>query len=682
MPLLEVPGFEADDVLGTLVDRVRDSAVDVVLVTADKDMLQLVGPRVRVFTTPGRGGERVVLDEAAVKVKMGREPRADPGPPRADGRLHRQYPRRARRRREDGGQAHRPVRQRRAPVREPAPGAGQAARDARHPSRPGAALARAGDGEHARAPRPATSRACAARSRTGTSCARSGPSSSSRSLLRQLPSAPAAAVAAEAAPVLAGPEALAAYLAKIPAGDAIAVEWAGDGGPPDPTPAALGLFHPAAGAATLVYGGAGERRASRLRRTAADRARRQAPGRVVARARRYPAGGRGHGPRRLSAQSGADQLPAGGSGGRAARRGAGPRPAGEPRAMDLGAVGDGPARARERSGSSRSTRTSSGRWCPCSRTWSATGSASTGAARRVLARARGGPRAGDAGDLRARGRRVQHRLAQAAREHPVRQARAAAACGRPRPATRPTPTCSSSSPSATSCPPRSSSTGRSPSSSPRTSTRCPTLVNPRTGRVHTDVQPGRRRDGAALVERSEPAEHPDPHRARPADPRGVRAASRATAARGRLLADRAAHPRAPLGRGRACRGLPARRGHPPAHRGRGVRRRRSTQVTASSATSPRRSTTPSSTAYRLRPLARARHDAAAGAGVPRQYFARPPRVKEYLERTVARAASAATSRRCSGDGAISPSCGAATRPARPASAWRRTRPSRARRPIS
>ncbi len=60
MPLLEVPGFEADDVLGTLVDRVRDSPVDVVLVTADKDMLQLVNPRVRVFTTSGRGGERVV----------------------------------------------------------------------------------------------------------------------------------------------------------------------------------------------------------------------------------------------------------------------------------------------------------------------------------------------------------------------------------------------------------------------------------------------------------------------------------------------------------------------------------------------------------------------------------------------------------------------------------------------
>ena len=78
MPLVEVPGFEADDVLGTLVDRLRESPVDVVLVTADKDMLQLVGPRVKVLTTTGRGGERVVLDEAAVKVKWGVSPSRSP----------------------------------------------------------------------------------------------------------------------------------------------------------------------------------------------------------------------------------------------------------------------------------------------------------------------------------------------------------------------------------------------------------------------------------------------------------------------------------------------------------------------------------------------------------------------------------------------------------------------------
>jgi DNA polymerase-1 len=74
LPLLEVPGFEADDVLGTVVDRTRDRPIELVLVTADKDMLQLVSPRVRVFSTTGRGGDRVVFDEAAVKAKWGVEP--------------------------------------------------------------------------------------------------------------------------------------------------------------------------------------------------------------------------------------------------------------------------------------------------------------------------------------------------------------------------------------------------------------------------------------------------------------------------------------------------------------------------------------------------------------------------------------------------------------------------------
>src|SRR5262249_51780710 len=74
LPLLEVPGFEADDVLGTLVDRVRDLPVEIVLVTADKDMLQLVGPRVRVLAELARTGQRIVFDEAAVKEKWGVAP--------------------------------------------------------------------------------------------------------------------------------------------------------------------------------------------------------------------------------------------------------------------------------------------------------------------------------------------------------------------------------------------------------------------------------------------------------------------------------------------------------------------------------------------------------------------------------------------------------------------------------
>src|SRR5207245_8561990 len=78
LPLLEVPGFEADDVLGTVVERARDLPVEVVLVTADKDMLQLVGPKVRVLSELARTGQRVVFDEAAVKEKWGVAPEQIP----------------------------------------------------------------------------------------------------------------------------------------------------------------------------------------------------------------------------------------------------------------------------------------------------------------------------------------------------------------------------------------------------------------------------------------------------------------------------------------------------------------------------------------------------------------------------------------------------------------------------
>ena len=78
VPVLEVAGFEADDVLGTVVERTRDLPIELVLVTSDKDMLQLVSPRVRVFSTTGRGGDRVVFDEAAVKAKWGVEPEQIP----------------------------------------------------------------------------------------------------------------------------------------------------------------------------------------------------------------------------------------------------------------------------------------------------------------------------------------------------------------------------------------------------------------------------------------------------------------------------------------------------------------------------------------------------------------------------------------------------------------------------
>jgi len=74
-PVLEVRGFEADDVLATLVDQALAlPELEVVVVSGDKDLLQLVGPRVRVLSVAGRTGEPVLYDEAKVRERWGVEP--------------------------------------------------------------------------------------------------------------------------------------------------------------------------------------------------------------------------------------------------------------------------------------------------------------------------------------------------------------------------------------------------------------------------------------------------------------------------------------------------------------------------------------------------------------------------------------------------------------------------------
>ena len=50
IPILEVPGYEADDVIATLVERAPED-VEVVIVSTDKDLMQLVGDRVALLDT-------------------------------------------------------------------------------------------------------------------------------------------------------------------------------------------------------------------------------------------------------------------------------------------------------------------------------------------------------------------------------------------------------------------------------------------------------------------------------------------------------------------------------------------------------------------------------------------------------------------------------------------------------
>jgi DNA polymerase I len=70
-PTYEVPGFEADDVLGTLACQAARAGIDTEILSGDLDTLQLVGPHVRVLT-PGRGSAPVAAyDESAVVNRYG-----------------------------------------------------------------------------------------------------------------------------------------------------------------------------------------------------------------------------------------------------------------------------------------------------------------------------------------------------------------------------------------------------------------------------------------------------------------------------------------------------------------------------------------------------------------------------------------------------------------------------------
>ena len=70
LPLLVIPGVEADDVIGTLAKQAHEQGIETVISTGDKDMAQLVTPHVRLINTM----TDVELDEAGVEEKFGVRP--------------------------------------------------------------------------------------------------------------------------------------------------------------------------------------------------------------------------------------------------------------------------------------------------------------------------------------------------------------------------------------------------------------------------------------------------------------------------------------------------------------------------------------------------------------------------------------------------------------------------------
>src|SRR6202034_3715129 len=71
IPILELAGFEADDVIGTLAHKAADASYCVYVVSSDKDMMQLVNEDVHILNPPK---DNLICDAAKVEEILGVPP--------------------------------------------------------------------------------------------------------------------------------------------------------------------------------------------------------------------------------------------------------------------------------------------------------------------------------------------------------------------------------------------------------------------------------------------------------------------------------------------------------------------------------------------------------------------------------------------------------------------------------
>jgi len=246
IPFLEVPGYEADDIFGTLVDRMRELPLELVLVTGDKDMLQLVGPKVQVLSTNSKG-ERVLFGEDQVREKWEVEPAQIPdllalmgdaidnipGVPgvgeKTAVKLIRQF-----------GSVER--------LYQNLPLVAGKLREALATNRKQLLLSRELATVSTRVPLALDLETLRRQEPDWEQLRALWTEMEFSTLLKQLPQ-PVVQVEREPVPVLSSPEAFGAYCGSLSATTALAVEWCGAGGPPDPMLRGLAFFHPEVGPA-------------------------------------------------------------------------------------------------------------------------------------------------------------------------------------------------------------------------------------------------------------------------------------------------------------------------------------------------------------------------------------------------------------------------------------------------
>src|SRR5690554_984100 len=73
IPILEVPGYEADDVIGTIAKKMDRERFDVYMMTSDKDYGQLTEPSIYMYRPKYGGNDYEILNDKNVVEKYGIE---------------------------------------------------------------------------------------------------------------------------------------------------------------------------------------------------------------------------------------------------------------------------------------------------------------------------------------------------------------------------------------------------------------------------------------------------------------------------------------------------------------------------------------------------------------------------------------------------------------------------------
>ncbi|MDI6765663.1 MAG: DNA polymerase I [Bacteroidota bacterium] len=74
VPSIEMNGYEADDIMGTLARKAEQQGIETFLVTGDKDFMQLISPLIKMYKPGKRGDDWEIVDERGVKEKFGVTP--------------------------------------------------------------------------------------------------------------------------------------------------------------------------------------------------------------------------------------------------------------------------------------------------------------------------------------------------------------------------------------------------------------------------------------------------------------------------------------------------------------------------------------------------------------------------------------------------------------------------------